>query len=278
VYVSDTYSPEQVAPQVWADFFAAQPHGRELASVTVRVAPVAEVAAICGRAVAGCYRSGELAFAGDAAGSSTPEDTARHEYGHHIAANRANPPWRALDWGTKRWATVEQICSRVKAGTAFPGNEGDRYELNPGEAFAEAYRVLAEQKAGATLSSWSTVDASFYPDPVALSALDQDVTKPWLAPTVSTVRASFAANGVRRRLLTVATPLDGQITVELRLPRGRLDTLELLSPAGRVLARGAWAGPLVRRLSYVDCGLRRVSLRVTRVGDPGRFSVTVTRP
>lgn len=278
VYVSDTYPPEQVAPQAWADFFAALPHGRELASVTVRIAPAAEVAAICGATASGCYGSGELVFIGDAGGSTRPEDVARHEYGHHIAANRANPPWRALDWGTKRWATVEQVCSRAKAGTAFPGNEDDQYELNPGEAFAEAYRVLAEQKAGAVLSSWSIVDGSFYPDPAALSALDQDVVKPWQAPVTKTVRAGFRQRGPRRWLLPVATPLDGELTATLRLPGGRLDTLELLSADGRVLSRGLWAGTSTRRLSFVACGQRRLTLRVTRAGDPGRFAVTVTRP
>jgi hypothetical protein len=278
VYISDTYPPEQVASQAWAEFFARLPHGRELATVTVRIAPIGEVAAICGEDAAGCYSGGELVFAGEPVGGTRPEDTARHEYGHHIAANRANPPWRALDWGTKRWATVEQVCSRAKAATAFPGDEADRYALNPGEAFAEAYRVLAEQKAGVTLSSWGLMDGSFYPDAPALSAVDQDVAKPWLAPSTTTVRGSFVANGARRRLLPVAAPLDGELTVELRLPPGRLDTLELLSPGGRVVARGLWAGTSTRRLSYVVCGQRRLSLRVTRAGRPGRFAVTVTRP
>ena len=278
VYVSDSYPPEQVAPQPWAEFFAGLPHGRELESVVVRIAPLSEVTAVCGADAAGCYWNNELTFAGEQAGDATPEDTARHEYGHHIAANRTNPPWRAVDWGTKRWSTIEQVCSRVKAGTAFPGNESERYALNPGEAFAEAYRVLAEQKAGATLSSWGIVDGSFYPDPAALSALDLDVSKPWLAPTTSTVRGRFAAEGPRRRLLPIATPLDGQLTVELRLPSGRLDKLELLSAGGSVLARGLWAGTSTRRLSYTVCGQRRLSLRVTRAGVPGRFAVSVTRP
>jgi hypothetical protein len=278
VYVSDTFAADQVVPEVWADFFARLPHGGELATVTVRIAPAGEVAAICGDGAAGCYSGGELVFDGEATGGSRPEDTARHEYGHHIAANRANPPWRALDWGPKRWATVEKVCSRVQAATAFPGDEADRYALNPGEAFAEAYRVLAEQKAGITLSSWGIVDGSFYPDSAALSAIDQDVVKPWLASPTTTMRGRFLANGLRRRLLPVATPLDGQLTIELRLPRGRLDTLELLSTGGRVVARGLWAGTSTRRLSYVVCGQRRLSLRVTRAGSPGRFAVTVTGP
>ena len=166
-----------------------------------------------------------------------------------------------------------------KAGTAFPGRRGERYALNPGEAFAEAYRVLAEQKAGATLSSWGIVDGSFYPD-----ARGAERARPGRGEAVAgsvddhRARAASLAKGPRRRLLPVATPLDGQLTVELRLPRGRLDTLELLSPGGRVLARGLWAGTSTRRLSYVVCGQRRLSLRVTRAGAPGRFAVTVTRP
>jgi hypothetical protein len=279
VFVSDTYAPEQVSPQVWADFFAGLPHGKELSSVIVRVAPIAEVATLCGSGdAAGCYRSNEIVMNGELAGGSPPEDTARHEYGHHIAANRVNPPWVALGSGTKRWATAEQICSRVKAGTAYPGDEGDHYKLNPGEAFAEAYRVLAEQKAGKTLSSWGVVDGSFFPDPAALSAVEQDVLKPWLAPTTTKVSGRFLAKGPTRRLLPLVTPLDGQISVELRLPRGRLDTLELLSPAGKVVARGLWSGSSVRRLSFLDCGARRFTLRVTRVGNAGQFALTITRP
>ena len=281
VFVSDTYAPEQVSPQVWADFFAGLPHGKELSSVTVRIAPIAEVAMLCGSGDAdGCYHNNqnEIVMNGELAGRSPPEDAARHEYGHHIAANRVNPPWVALASGTKRWATAEQICSRVKAGTAYPGDEGDHYQLNPGEAFAEAYRVLAEQKAGKTLSSWSVVDASFFPDSAALSAIEQDVLKPWLAPTTTKVSGRFLAKGSTRRLLPVVTPLDGQISVELRLPRGRLDTLELLSPAGKVVARGLWSGLSVRRLSFLDCGARRFTIRVTRAGNAGQFVLTIMRP
>jgi hypothetical protein len=166
----------------------------------------------------------------------------------------------------------------VKAGTAYPGDEGDHYQLNPGEAFAEAYRVLAEQKAGKTLSSWGVVDGSFFPDAAALSAVEQDVLKPWAAPTTTKVSGRFLAAGPKRRLLPLVTPLDGQISIELRLPRGRLDTLELLSPAGKVVSRGLWSGASVRRLSYLDCGVRRFTLRVTRAGNPGQFALTVMRP
>jgi len=278
VHVSDSYPQEQVVPQAWAEFFAALPHGSELASVRIRIAPLPEVEAFCGVGSLGCYGREELVITGEPAGGTTPEEVARHEYGHHVASNRLNPPWRAVDWGPKRWASVERICSRAENGTAFPGDEGYRYSLNPGEAFAETFRVLAEQKAGAALSSWSIVDGSFYPDADALRAAAEDVAKPWTGPAEKTVRARFRVGGPRRWLMPVTAPLDGELTAELRLPPGRLDTLELLSADGSVLARGLWAATSTRRLSFVVCGQRRLALRVTRAGVPGRFDLTVTRP
>ena len=80
----------------------------------------------------------------------TPQEVVRHEYGHHVAANRLNPPWSAADWGPKTWATDQGICALAAAGTAFPGNESDHYELNPGEAWAESYRIFADQRGDAT--------------------------------------------------------------------------------------------------------------------------------
>lgn len=278
VYVSDAYSQEQVDPQAWADFFASLPHGRELSSVVIRVAPHAEVEQLCAPGALGCYRRSELVLAGETVGGMTPESIARHEYGHHVAANRVNPPWQAVDWGTKRWASATQVCTRAKAGTAFPGDEADRYRLNPGEAFAEAFRVLAEQKAGSALSSWSIVDGSFYPDAPALRALEEDVVRPWTKPWRKTARRLFRANGPRRLNQPVVTPLDGELTAELKLPAGRLDTLELLDSAGRVLARGLWAGTSTRKLTFVVCGQRRLTLRVTRLGGPGGFALAYGAP
>ena len=175
VYVSSTYTPEQVVPQQWAEFFAGIPHGSELGSVVVRIAPPDEVAALCGGDALGCYDARELVMPGSPYDGVAPEHVARHEYGHHIAAHRSNPPWRAADWGPKRWATAARVCTRSEQRTAFPGDDGTHYRLDPGEAFAESYRVLAERKAGAALATWGLVDGSFYPDQAALHAVEQDV-------------------------------------------------------------------------------------------------------
>src|SRR5207249_3734012 len=81
---------------------------------------------------------------------------------------RINPPWRALTWGTKRWASYMNVCAKTVSGQLHPGNEGNAYQLNPGEAFAEAYRVLNEQREGIASPEWDLVDPSLRPDATAL--------------------------------------------------------------------------------------------------------------
>ena len=66
-----------------------------------------EVQALCGRSALGCYGDNQLVMTGDAVGGFEPEDVARHEYGHHVAFNRSNTPWKGLEWGPKRWASYE---------------------------------------------------------------------------------------------------------------------------------------------------------------------------
>jgi hypothetical protein len=277
VYVSSAYRPEEATPQQWADFFARLPHGSELGSVVVRVTTPDGVTALCGEGALGCYSGRELVMPGETSAGEAPEQVARHEYGHHVAASRSNPPWRAQAWGAKRWASAAHVCERVQRGTAFPGDDGAHYRLDPGEAFAESYRVLAERRAGAALASWGLVDGSFYPSEAALRALEQDIVKPWSAPTTTRWSGRFTG-GAQRRTFPIATPLDGELTAELRLPPGRLDTLELAGADGRVLARGLWSGARTRRLSFVVCGQRRLTLRVRSAGTAGSFHLTLARP
>src|SRR5256885_1188394 len=66
------------------------------------------------------------------------EAVAAHEYGHHVAAHRSDAPWPAIDYGTKRWSSYEQVCAKTRANQLFPGAEDiPNYTRNPGEAFAE---------------------------------------------------------------------------------------------------------------------------------------------
>ena len=275
------YPVDHSAAARWAEFFAGLVHGRELGSLRAYVAPPLEVAAICGSPSAlGCYGESKLITIGETADGFAPATIAAHEYGHHVAANRVNAPWLALDWGTKRWASGANICTRAAAGTVFPGNESFLYRLNPGEGFAEAYRVLNEKRAGSVSFEWPLVDSRFIPDDAALQRIEQDVLQPWSAPTTRTFPARFSVRQARTRpwSLQVATPLDGDLRVTLRArsPGYRLTLLS--SDRSAVLARGRSAGGGTRTLRYRVCGTRSVVVRVSGSSAARPSSVQISVP
>jgi hypothetical protein len=274
VYVSPSYADADAVAQKWAAFFGGLPHGSELSLVDVYVAPLDEVHAMCGsdRAL-GCYGARELVVVGDAAEGVEASMVAAHEYGHHIAANRSNAPWAALDWGTKRWASAVGVCRRVAGGTAFPGDEGFGYPLNPGEAFAETYRVLTETGGAAEGFAWPIVDPSFEPDAAALAAVRADVLEPWTGPSVATIRGRFAGAS-RGWTRIVATPLDGDVRIRV----SPADELTLAAGDGTVLARSHWAGSGGKELDFRVCGQRSLRLRVSRASARARFTLHVSRP
>jgi hypothetical protein len=277
VSVSDSYPADDAVGQSWADTFAALLHGSELQLLHVYVATPQEMQSECGSPDAlGCYGSNRLVIPGEPVNGVDPKQIATHEYGHHVAFNRVNPPWRAVDWGTKRWASYTNVCARAVAGTAFPGDEGLHYRQNPGEAFAETYRVLNESKAGVTNFTWPIVDWSFYPDAAALQTVEQDVLQPWTTPTSKSLRVRLP-KGKRVWTLRLATPLDGQLSVKVTLPAGALDDVTVLAD-GNVRAQGLWSGAHEKSLDFQVCGQRSLLLRVVRKGTPQSFGVQVTQP
>jgi hypothetical protein len=221
VYSSNAYPIDPAANQATADFLAGLIHGKELSKVTVFMAPAAEVGSLCGSTEAdGCYypASGQLVSIGEDSQYSTVEEVLTHEYGHHIATNRFNDPWPAVEWGTKRWATLENVCRRTGMGLAFPGDEGDHYLQNPGESFAESFLHLNEVRKGLPETHWF-YDTQFFPTKAALDAIEQDVLKPWNSYAVLTWKGRFA----RRNQIgtaTLKTPLDGVFELRLKGPRG----------------------------------------------------------
>jgi len=270
IYASTAYPEDAAVAQRWADFLASLVHGSELASVRVYLQPEEEISRSCGARALACYDSSSsilIAPGEDVLDGPTAESIVAHEYGHHVAAHRANNPWPAVEWGTKRWATYEQVCSRTAKGILSPGNEGDNYSSNPGEAFAETYRVLNERRLGLTETPWEIVDQFLYPDDASLAAVEQDVTTPWTG--VAILRYSGAA---KTRTFTISTPLDGTIRAWVR-GNYRVD---LLSATGARIA-GATATAIA---SSTVCGARTVKVRVTRkaTAKTGSFALTVTRP
>jgi hypothetical protein len=278
VFVQDTLlAADPNARQHWADVLAGLLHGPELSQVTIYMATYDRVRGICGAGALGCYGENELVAIGQDVFGITAQSVVTHEYGHHIANNRINDPWPAVDWGTKRWSSYENVCQRAQAGQLAPGDEGASYRINPGEAFAEDYRVLNERRAGIPESAWQVVDSSLYPDQAALDALAQDVTSPWTQNTTTTYRVvlSGSASGRGFRL---STPLDGNFNVTLTSsPRERL-TLRLVDLAsGKVIASDSSA-LRVKTLGTAVCGLRSLQIQVKRVTGSGPFTLSFSKP
>jgi hypothetical protein len=221
VYSSNAYPIDPAANQATADFIAGLIHGKEISKVTVYMAPAEEVAALCQSTEAdGCYypSSGQLVSIGQDSQYSTVEEVLTHEYGHHIATNRFNDPWLAVETGTKRWATYENVCAKAEIGLAFPGDEGEHYLKNPGEAFAESYLHLNEVRKGQPETHWF-YDMQFYPTKASLDAIEQDVLKPWDSYAVLSWKGRFTRRG-QVGMATLKTPLDGVFEVRLKGPRG----------------------------------------------------------
>ena len=278
IFVSDSLPAE--TPEKWAEFLATLTHGPELAQLTSNIASLAEVQELCGSRALGCYSRDEMVALGEPApDGTTPEEVVRHEYGHHVAWYRLNTPWRAIDWGPKNWASAATVCSRVSQREAFPGNQSSNYARNPGEAWAEVYRLMDERKAGITTASWPIITPSFFPDEAALLAAERDVLQPWTVNRKSVFRRSFAKGAKKAWLIPLPTPLDGDLVLTATLPRDGLHDVALVSANRRtVLRRAQWASQRGKRLTTGICGQRTHFIRVTPSGAAGRVTVSVSRP
>jgi hypothetical protein len=278
IYASNAYPMDNTIGQRWAGFLASLVHGSELSKVTVLLSTADQISRICGQDALACYSAqGALLYAPgeDPSSSLSAEAVITHEYGHHVAANRLNSPWDALDWGPKRWASSMQVCLGAKQGRLSPGAEDPvRYEQNPGEGWAETYRVLNQRRLGLPESPWEIVTQALYPTSAALTAADADVTTPWAANT-TTVRSGAVTRTSRTRSYTVATPLDGTLKLTLRTSAGLRVAVDVFASSSRV-AHGTGAGTLSR--STTVCGARTYRVRVTDLRGRGSFRLAVSKP
>jgi len=260
IYISDSYPQDQAVGQRWANFLASLLHGSEITQVAIYLAPPAQVSQLCGgQDILGCYGENQLIGPGEDQPGITAESVIAHEYGHHIAAHRSNPPWPAVDWGTKRWASYINVCRRTRAHELFPGAETSLiYKFNPGEVFAETYRVLNEQRLGLPITPWLVVDESLQPDTRALQLVQEDVTSPWTSNHTTTLRGTFARRGSSVRTFKVSTPYDGTLATSLRAASGERLRINVHT--------------------QTICGARTATLRVTRTAGAGAFSLVVSLP
>jgi hypothetical protein len=269
IYSSRYYPVDPAVNQAAADFVDGLVHGAEISGVKIYFAPPDEVGILCySKEVDGCYfpATGEIITLGEDTQWSTVEEVVAHEYGHHVANNRINDPWPAIAYGTKRWATYESICAKEAAGATFPGDEGEHYLQNPGEAFAESFMHLNEVKLGMPETPWF-YDPALAPDAGALAAIEQDVLKPWKEDAIRRWSGRFSRRG-QHKDYTFKTPLDGVFAAELRGPRG--STLRVTG------------GSEVKRISptlsaALICGQRKVNARFS-AGGAGRFAAATAIP
>jgi hypothetical protein len=279
VRFTESYTENPDVAQTYVNFLASLPHGTELGQVNLLLATPQEVEQTCGGGdgVLACYnaRTHQMVVPGEQVESQTGVTTSyvmAHEYGHHVAALRENPPFSALDVGPKIWASYEKVCDRVLGGQLAPGAEGRYYTANPGESWAETYARLTYPDEPWRFSSLLKPDAG------ALDAARRDVLAPWVAPAVKTFIGRFTATGPDAKRFLFALTLDGAMKVKLHGPsRARYD----LRVTSLGQTRGQSQGNAARdELSWrAACRERRnetVAVRVLRHSGTGPFSVTVT--
>jgi hypothetical protein len=271
IVVSAGLPADPVLGGTWQRFFTSLPHGSELDTLTVVLAPPDEVGRRCGRDADGCYRGllRQMVIPGTAGpDDSYIADIARHEYGHHLAAQGSNPPFDPL-LGTKRWFTHERICARLRSGELSESGSA-RYEVSAAEGFAEAYRVTA----GGNPHLW-IVDPALFPDLGARRAILADVRHPWSGARERRVKGRLTPRHPERSL-SLRVPLDGTVEVEAT-GSARLRPELTLTDGSRVLARGRGSGRRAR-LRYVDCGRRVLRLTIRARRGSGRYALTARRP
>lgn len=267
-------------PQQIADTLGGFIHGPEMELLTVQLDTPAQIEFDCGYGAQACYYAGENKIVLNGNDGPSPDGASReyvlaHEYGHHVARHRESPtPFpAAIDWGTARWSSYENVCRRSRAGALFPGNEGLHYFRDPGEAFAETFARLHFPDSGVPWRWLRTLE----PDADALEAVREDTLHPWSGRSVLGLRGRMPPRRDGPALRTFGTPLDG--TVSLRPAGGPRYDLSLLNPAGRVLRTSRHDLSFRRQVNYTVCGQSRLRVAIRsfrRAG--GAFKLQIQRP
>jgi hypothetical protein len=278
VYASNSYPVDPALEQRWADFLGLLVHGSEISQVTVLLSTSSQISQICGQDAVACYApQGSLLYTPgeDPAADLSAEAVITHEYGHNVAEHRSNAPWQAIAWGPKRWDSAMQVCARTRRNELVPGAEdAAHYTVNPGEGWAETYRVLNERKAGKTETPWDIVSQSLYPTDAALAAAEADVTTPWTPSAPKTVTGAFTRT-TRTRTFTVSTPLDGTLKLSVRPSKGMRLAVDVF--AGSTRAVHAVSSATVTRTTTI-CGTRTYGVRIRALKGRGTVRLALTKP
>jgi hypothetical protein len=267
-------------PQAIASTIGTFIHGPEVNLLTVQLDTPFQLGFDCGFDAQSCYFGGEnkIVLSGDsdpAPDSASREFVLAHEYGHHVAQHRDMPaPFpAAIDWGTERWSSIENVCEGDRVGAFFPGDEGTHYYEDPGEAFAESFAFNRFPEA-AVEWAWSPV---LRPTAASLRALRRDTLRPWLG------RHSFTVSGrVPRRGAIVQefrTPFDGKVSIGPAGDRKLGYDLIIRNRSGKTLRSSRQGVSSSHRLDYTVCGQSRLRVAIRPIGRAGKpFRLTIQRP
>ena len=280
VTLAGGYAADTAVAQSYVDFLSGLPHGSELGLLRMRIVPPQQVAPECGATedlgVIACYlppRNLMVVPGEQPEEGITTTYVVAHEYGHHIANHRSNPPFGALDYGPKQWASVKNVCHETLAGRLAPGDEGDLYRANPGEAWAETYARLKYSD-----GEWRYSDL-LRPTQAGNFAAAADVLNPWKRSRHQTFRGRLGRFDAQDRF-TFRLTLDGSLRFRLAGPRAADFDLEVRADGhveGRTRTPGSrdrlgWDAACVQAPETIAVTVRRRSgagaytLRVTSAG------------
>ena len=277
VVVSSTYAATPVAAQTYVSFLDGLEHGAELSKLTLSIVAPTEIAGACGAqesdGVLACYipSTSTMVVPGEQTeADATTSYLVAHEYGHHIAANRTNSPFAAVDYGPKHWASQEDVCSRTIAGKLAPGDEAEHYAYNPGEAWAETYAWMKYPQ-----TSWRYTSL-LEPDAAAFAAARKDIETPWTTSTTRTFTGVMPKRATQRSF-TFALTLDGAISFQLSGAKGSDLDLRIVA-GGRAQGTTSARGSSDRLAFATACVTtpETVTVQVRRRSGSGKFAVRTT--
>ena len=185
-----------------------------------------------------------------------------HEYGHHIELSRSNAPWDAYDTGPKNWFTYEQVCTRTRDRRV-----ATNYWNDPSEGFAESY--ADSQYAGVPFP----YSALMLPDQGAYRRSARTCSSPGPGPQRPLSGHAGPVGRRRRRASRSVTPLDGSVNFTLTPPTRPTTASRWCREARRSPAAHA-----VRPRIHALCGVRTLTVQVTRVTGSGQFRLTASLP
>jgi hypothetical protein len=163
------------------------------------------------------------------------------------------------------------VCDRTINHQLFPGDEGDNYLSNPGEAWADTYAHLTYPDVAWQFTPLLT------PTTFSKAAALRDVLHPWKGQTIRVFRGRVRANGPRVQSFEFGLHLDGSIRVTLAGPRGSNFDISISSDGHHIdttKARGS-RDSYFTRFACRQRATEEVRLSVVRRSGAGPFKLTL---